>query len=123
MSSAPEFTDSEIAAIREMLVRRYQKEVEILLADAELNLKPSAPDVATCPTIFWHERKTNFVVFKAGPSRFRTRFFYTPHDQFGTAIEEFDNLEECVAAVLQTQSDHEREQEGVSPGRTGNNLN
>lgn len=109
MPEIPEFTDAELAHIRAMLVQRYRHEVEIHLADSEVRL---GDDSVNCPTVYWHAREANFVVFKCGESRFRTQFFYTPHDQFGTGIDEFDKLEECVAAVLQTQADHERERAG-----------
>ena len=118
MPAVFEFTDAEIAAIREMLVQRYHTEVEIHLADSELVLdKRQAdkaedagdnPDTVNCPTVYWHERGANFVVFKCGESRYRTQFFYTPHEQFGTGIDEYDRLDECIAAALQTQADHER---------------
>ena len=35
---------------------------------------------------------------------------------------ETDVLTECVAALLQTQSDHERESRSVKPGATGEDL-
>lgn len=124
MSAATEFTDAEIATIREMLVQRYRTEVEIHLADSELLLDKrdgekdgdgddDKPDTVNCPTVYWHERGANFVVFKCGESRYRTQFFYTPHEQFGTGIEEYDRIDECIAAALQTQSDHERARQGV----------
>jgi len=50
-------------------------------------------------------------VVKTGATGFRTQFFYTPHEQFGTGIDEYRSLDECVAAALQTQSDHERERD------------
>ncbi len=107
MSAAEEFTDAELVAIRELLVQRYRgAEVEIHLADSELALDDG---LHNCPTVYWHERGANFVVFKLGHFRYRTQFFYTPHEQFGTGIDEYTSIEECVAAALQTQSDHERD--------------
>ena len=124
----PEFTDAELAAIREMLVQRYRKEVEVHLADSEVHLGADErdkhnPGTLNCPTVYWHERGANFVVVKCGADRFRTQFFYTPHDQFGTGIEQYDNLDECVAAVLQTQSDHERERTDGNPDGHAEKLN
>ncbi len=122
MSAIAEFTDTEIATIREMLVQRYRKEVEIHLADSDLLLdarelvedsaEDSEPSAVSCPTVYWHERNANFVIFKCGDSRYRTQFFYTPHEQFGTGITEYQRLDECIAAALQTQSDHERTRQG-----------
>ncbi|MGI9311687.1 MAG: hypothetical protein ACR2P7_09210 [bacterium] len=123
--SPVEFTPAEIAAIREMLVQRYRKEVEIHLADSDLMLDANDGDddgdgdgdgergAITAATVYWHERDANFVVFKIAPSRYRAQFFYTPHEQFGAGIEEYDDLDQCVAATLQAQSDHERERAGL----------
>ena len=126
MSAISEFTDAEIADIREMLVQRYRQEVEIHLADSELRLDgpdtpdtPDAPDTVHCPTVYWHQRGANFVVFKCGEARYRTQFFYTPHEQFGTGIDEYRRLDECVAAALQTQADHEREREDAGVANIG----
>lgn len=126
MSEKPEFTADELATIREMLVQRYRKEVEIHLADSEVCLDADARQSATgdagddagdaavsCPTVYWHERGANFVVVKTGARNFRTQFFYTPHEQFGTGIDAYQNLDECVAAALQTQADHERDRDGA----------
>lgn len=113
VSLTPEFTDAEIAGIREMLVQRYRKSVEIHLADSDLCVGgESERDSVSCPTVYWFERGANFVVFKIAAFRYRTQFFYTPHEQYGTSIDEYTDLDECVAAVLQTQSDHERDTRG-----------
>lgn len=111
-----EFTNAEIAAIREMLVQRYRKEVELHLADSEVVLDARDDgdgEAVSCPTVYWFERGANFVVVKCGEKKYRTQFFYTPHEQFGTGIHEFADLDECVAAALQAQADHERAKEGV----------
>ena len=122
MSLVSDFTDSEMHNIREMLTQRYKKDVEIELADCELALDKKSEQVTHCPTVFWHERGANFVVFKVGLFQYRTQFFYTPHEQYGTGIDQYHDLDECVAAVLQTQADHERERQGVDSGSTGESL-
>ena len=121
MPLIPAFNDSEIHNIREMLARRYKKDVEIELADCELILDKQSNQPVSCPTVFWYVSGANFVVFKTGMSRFRTQFFYTPHEQYGTGIDEYKDLDDCVAAVLQTQADHEREAGDVESGSTGEN--
>lgn len=135
-----EFTADELAAIREMLHQRYREEIEIHLADSEIVLhNPTQPDPdtdtdpetntapdpkpVTCPTVYWHARDANFVIVKIAPLRYRTQFFYTPHEQFGTGIDEYHDLNECVAAVLQTQSDHERQRAKAEPIQPTNPTN
>jgi len=118
----PEFTAAELATIREMLMQRYRKEVEIHLADSEVSLEAhgrgadpaddhGGPATVSCPTVYWQQRGANFVVVKTGAANFRTQFFYAPHEQFGTGIDQYHSLDECVAAALQTQADHERERD------------
>ncbi len=118
-----DFTESEISTIRELLTQRYQKDIEIHLADSEVVLSSDMEEPQQGPTIFWHAREANFVVIKTGKYTYRTQFFYTPHDQFGTGIDEYSDLEKCVVAVLQTQSDHERKAQGISSESSNETLN
>lgn len=114
--AAAEFTAEELTDIRELLLQRYRGEVEIHLADSELRLAEADPLTAH-PTVYWHQRDANFVVFKLGARRYRAQFFYAPTEQFGTGIDEYNDLRQCVAAVLQTQADHERARADMTPTR------
>ncbi len=116
----PEFTDSELHYIRELLTKRFHKEVDIQLANCDLVLEPGMDVTVICPTILWHEEDTNFVVFKIGMFRFRTQFFYTPHEQYSTDIEEYSELGECVTAILNAQSNHKREKHLTNSEESGN---
>ncbi len=122
MSAIPEFTESELSSIREFLRQRFTETVEIQLADAELRLDANSNVVTECPTVFWKARDCNFVVFKSGSNEFRCQFFYNPSDQFGTGHSHYNSLDACVSALLQVQSDHEREKQGVTSGITGKDL-
>jgi hypothetical protein len=46
------------------------------------------------------------VVVKTGDRRYRCQFFYRIHQMYGTGIEEYDDLTECVVTLLQVQADH-----------------
>jgi len=105
----PEFTDSELHYIRDLLRKHFHKEVEIQIADCDLVLEPGTGETVPCPAVLWHEENTNFVAFKVGMFRFRAQFFYTPHEQYATDNEEYTGLHECVTAVLDARSDHQRE--------------
>lgn len=110
MDQIPDFTDTELWAVRTSLKERYGTEVEIQLADAEIRMDPSSRTLTTCPAIFWSERNANFVVFKIGDSHYRCQFFYRGFQQYGTGNELFDNISQCVTVLLQVQADHERAQ-------------
>jgi len=104
-----EFTDSELHHIRGLLTERFHKEVAIQLSDCDLVLDPETGETTPCPAVLWHEEDTNFVAFKVGMFRFRAQFFYTPHEQYSTDIEEYSELHECVTAVLNAHSNHKRD--------------
>jgi len=41
-----------------------------------------------------------------GDHRFRCQFFYSVREQYGTGKAEYDDLLECVVALLKLQADH-----------------
>lgn len=112
-NTIPDFSEDELAIIRAVIDERYRYSqlIELELADAELRLKDSTGELAReltlCPTVFWQVDKVSFVIFKTAPQRYRCQFFYSIHEQYGTGIEEFDNIGECVTVLLQIQADHE----------------
>ena len=118
----PDFSEMESTTVRTLLQQRFNKVVEIHIADAELRLDKASDELTECPTLFFQERGCSFVIFKTGFNQFRCQFFYDPADQFGTGRTFYNDLTECVAALLQTQSDHERERQGVVSGATGADL-
>jgi len=117
-----DYTDAELETIRALLKQRYKSDIEVHLADAEVQLDPEASQLSEFPTAYWYVRDCNFLIVKTGFSEFRCQFFYEPNDQFGTDHAYYTDLEECVAALLQVQSDHARECEGVLSGITGSEI-
>jgi len=112
MSTIPDFTDNELWTIRTTLKERYGAEKEVHPAETELRLDRSSTRLVSCPTVYWEDGSCHFVVFKTGDKRYRCQFFYRVHQQYGTGIEEFDDLSECVVTLLQVQADHAAEEEG-----------
>lgn len=118
----PDFSEIELTTVRTLSQQRFKKEVDVHIADAELKLDENSSQLAERPTLFFQERGCNFVIFKTGFNEYRCQFFYDPTDQYGTGHKHYNDLTECVAALLQTQSDHERERQGISSGVTGKDL-
>lgn len=114
MDHIPEFTAQELEVARAILAERYAHPVEPEPAESELRLDPHALELVTCPSLYWKERGCHFVVFKTAPSRYRCQFFYRIREVFGTGIEEYDDLGDCILTLLRVQSDHERER-GMAP--------
>jgi hypothetical protein len=114
----PDFTESEQQLVATLLLARYGKPVELEVADSELQLDPAREDLTACPTFYWTERGAQFVVCKVAPWRYRSQFFYSDNEQFGTGRPEYDDLESCVLILLQVQSDHERQRARAFSGAT-----
>jgi hypothetical protein len=122
MANISDFTDADLKLARQTLQERYGRAVPVEVADAEIELIPGSGELDTCPIIYWEERGAHFVLFKIAESRYRAQFYYSEAQQYGTGRESFDNLGDCMVTVLQVQSDHERQMQGVSSGITGKDL-
>jgi hypothetical protein len=108
MSQIPDFTDTDLWVVRTTLAERYGKDVELHLADVEIRLTPGSDELTEVPALFWRERDASFMICRLGENRFRPQFFYTPGEQFSTDRDNYDNLAECITALLQCQADDER---------------
>jgi len=102
-----DFSERELSVIQDTLRERYGQTMTIQEADAEIRLSPDDRELTLCPVVLW-QATANFVLFKTGKSRYRCQFFYRPHEQFGTSIKEFDNIGDCVIALLKAQETHEK---------------
>jgi hypothetical protein len=113
-----DFTEAQQEYVAKLLAQRYGKQVELQLADSELQLDLLSEKLTTCPTLYWSERGAQFVVYKIGDERYRCQFFYSATEQFGTGHDEYDDIEKCVVTLLQVQSDHERQLAKLSSAAT-----
>jgi len=111
MKKIPNFNDTEIWGVETTLSERYGKKVAVELADAEIRLDPSERVLTPCPVICWSELGANFVVFKLGERAYRPQFYYRGYQQFGTGVNKYDDIAECVTALLQVQADHHAKEE------------
>jgi hypothetical protein len=118
----PDFNSAERWVIESALKERYGHLVQVELADSELKLDPEAPVITVCPTVFWSERGCNFLIFKTGEDRYRSQFFYSDDEHYGTGRAEYDELAECVSLLLKLQADHEKQRQGVQSGMTGGQI-
>ena len=105
----PDFTETELWAVRTTLKERYGKEIEPQRADSEVMLG-GADGMAWCSTLFWSAKGANFTVVKLGTKLFRAYFYYHPEHQLGTGIDSYDEIGDCVISVLQVEADHLRKQ-------------
>ncbi len=120
--NVPDFTEAEQKMVSAELFQRYGKPVTLQLADSELQLDPASTELTLCPTLYWTERGAQFVICKIDEGRFRSQFFYSDADQYGTGKEEYQGLHTCVVTLLQVQADHERQLANTSSGATAANL-
>ena len=118
----PDFDSAERWVIESALKERYGHIVPIELADSELKLDPGSPLLSVCPTVYWSERGCNFLIFKTGPDRYRSQFFYNDEEHYGTGRAEYEELAECEGLLLQLQADHEKQRLGVQTGMTADQI-
>ncbi len=116
--TVPDFTETEQKLVSALLLKRYAKLVLPQLADSELQLDALSDELTLCPTLYWNERGAQFVVSKVTDGRYRSLFFYSETEQYGTGRAEYDDLEDCVVTLLQVQSDHERQLANISSRAT-----
>jgi hypothetical protein len=106
MSRIADFSENEMWIVQSTLAERYNKEMNVQLADSELRLNPYSSELTPCPVAYWEKDGCHFVVFKTGDKNYRSQFYYRVHQMFGTGIEEYDDLSECMVTLLQVQADH-----------------
>lgn len=106
MTTIPDFTDNELWIIKTALRERYGKEMETELVDIEMRLNPFSSTLTPCPAVYWSELGANFIIAKSGEQSYRPQFFYRVHQQYGTGVEEYTDLTQCVVTLLQVQADH-----------------
>ena len=110
-----EFTDAELWTLRETLHERYGRDVEIQLGEAEMRLSRQDRQLTTCPVVAWTDGDCTLLVARAAAGDYRCEFFYRLHQHYGTGVDRFDNLAECVVTLLQVQADEEANRAGNSP--------
>lgn len=110
MVSIPDFTKSELWVIEDTLKQRYGEPVKPDEVDTELRLNPLSSELTTCPALYWKRNDANFLIVKVGEQRYRCQFFYRVHQMYGTGVEEYTDLTECVVTLLQVQADYELKQ-------------
>jgi hypothetical protein len=119
MTMIPDFNDTELWTIQTALKERFGEEQEIQLAETEIRLNKHTTQLTLCPAAYWEHDKCHFVVCKTAAERYRCMFFYRVHQMYGTGIEEFDNLTECVVTLLQVQADHAAKERAEQEKHTG----
>jgi len=126
MTPIPEFDDGERWIVESALKERYGKIVATQPAEVELRLAPGDATLTACPTLYWEARGAAFVLAKVGAACWRAMFFYPAEpggEQYGTGRAEYDDLADCVIALLRAQADHEKDRKGARTGTTADDLN
>ena len=118
MSNIEDFTESELWIIKATLEERYGEAIEPMLADTEQRLNPHATELTPCPAAYWEHQGCHFILCKSGDSRYRCQFYYRVHQMYGTGVEEYDDLSECVVTLLQVQSDYASSQDDSNTATT-----
>jgi len=108
MPQIPDIDDNELWITETTVMEHYGEKKQAQVVDTDIRLYSSDRELSECPALYWHDNDCHFIVIKAGKKPYRTQFFYRGHEQYGTGIDEYDDLAQCVVSILQTQADHER---------------
>lgn len=112
----PGFSASDIKLVQATLKERFGAEVaertEIKEADTEIRLTPADRELTVCPALFWIVGDCAFVIARTGQAAYRAMFYYSVKERFGTGVEEYDNLGDCVITLLKAQEDEETRRRG-----------
>ena len=107
MNTIPAISDTEKWTVRSTLNERWGKDkVELHVVEVEARLSPADRKLTEYPALYWEQDKCHFVIIKTHDNCYRTQFYYTNREQFGTSIPEYDNLAECALSLLRLQADH-----------------
>jgi len=117
MNTIPDITETEQWIVETTLKERYDQDVELQFADAEIRLNPADRELTSSPVFVWEVEDCHFVIFKTGERRYRCQFYYRGYQQYGTGVHEYDDLTECAVSLLQAQADHVAEQRGAFESR------
>ncbi len=119
MTQIQDYTEEERAIVQNTIAKRWNKEmVEFQLADVEVQIDPKKPNLTVCPALFWLVNGCSFIIIKYGEARYKCNFFYKELEQMGTVIEEYDDLQQCITTLLQTQADFESVRSGAFSDHT-----
>lgn len=121
MTKISDFTDADRWVVETALEERYGRRVPVEMADSEIKLDQASAEITLCPTFYWEERGVEFVLFKMAEDRYRSQFYYSITEQYGTG-RDFDDLAACMTTTLRLQADHEKDRAGATSGKTGADL-
>lgn len=113
-STINDFSTSDIKLIHDTLAERYGKPIETQRADIGLNTEKTDHELTACPAIYWEHEDCHFIIAKETDNTFFCQFFYSDSDeQYGTGKPSYDDLRDCIMALLQVQANHELSKAGV----------
>lgn len=104
--TVPDITSTERWVVETAIKERWGAgAIELQVADSDIRLEPSDREMTPCPTLYWTDDVAHFVIFKVGDGLYRSQFFYSKREQYGTGRREYDDLAECVSLLLKMEAD------------------
>ncbi len=113
-----DYTEQEFQSVQQVLNARYKVQIEIHMADCEVQLDKEDEKLVERPALFWSALDCNFVVIKMAAGEFQGFFFYQPDEHFSNAQQTYSDPVNCVTALLQYQADQVGKSQGYVSGVT-----
>lgn len=105
MKEIPPFSKSELWVVKKSLEERFRREIQVEEVETDVRLALSDRELTTCPALYWHEEDCHFLICKVKDGIYRSQFFYSVREQYGTGIDDFTDIGECAVTLLQMQAD------------------
>ena len=99
------YTQSEIDATKKLIDERWKdKDVTVHLAD--INYEKEGEETSQpYPALVWEDKHSTFVVLKMGMLAYKSFFYYLKNKRYDTGVLEYNDLQECVTSLMQSQAD------------------
>ncbi len=99
------FTQSEIDATKKIVDERWKdKNITVHLADIDY-AKEGDETSQPYPALVWEDKNTTFIVLKMGMLVYKSFFYYLKNKRYDTGVLEYNDLQECVTSLMQSQAD------------------
>ena len=111
--SISDWSENELWVVETTTKERWGQKIDIEQASTEMRLSKGSTQLVECPALFWLAPDgTHFVIVKIGDSRYKAQFYYRGFQMYGTGVDAYDNIGDCVTNLLQIQADHHAREAG-----------
>lgn len=107
MPNAPDITAAETWLIKTSLKQRYGEDIDVEIVETEMRLLPGDRELTSCQAVYWTWNECHFIICKTADRRYRSQFFFSVREKYGTGIDEYTDITECVVTLIDVHTQFE----------------